>query len=154
MKELIEEFYQAFHDLDAEKMANCYHEDIVFWDPAFGELKGARAGNMWRMLCKSQKGKDFKIESSDIEATEESGQAHWEAHYTFSQTGRRVHNKIDASFEFKDGKIIKHKDQFDLYRWSRQAMGLTGLMIGWSGFFRSKINKTTNSLLDKFEASL
>lgn len=59
MKNIIENFYEAFANLDAETMVSYYHDDIVFEDPAFGILKGNRAKNMWRMLCESQKNKDF-----------------------------------------------------------------------------------------------
>ena len=65
MKQLLESFYSAFNELDAETMASCYHPEIVFQDPAFGVLKGERAMNMWRMLCESQKGKEFKITYSN-----------------------------------------------------------------------------------------
>jgi len=154
MKQLLETFYNAFKNLDAETMVSCYHENIVFEDPAFGVLKGDHAKNMWRMLCESQKGKDFKINYSNIEANDLNGIAHWEAFYTFSKTGRKVHNVIDAHFEFKDGKIIKHTDVFDLYKWSKQAFGLTGFLLGRTTFFKNKLNAQTNSLLSKFENSL
>ena len=150
MENLIEKFYQAFSNLDAETMVSCYHQDIVFADPGFGELKGDRAGNMWRMLCESQKGKDFRVVYDQIRADENSGSAHWEAFYTFSKTGRKVHNKIDAMFKFKDGLIIEHIDHFDLHRWARQAMGFQGLLLGGTGFFRKKLHQQTNKLLDKF----
>ena len=150
MKEIIETFYQAFHNLDAEAMVACYHDDITFQDPAFGLLKGEKAKNMWRMLCQSQKGKDFRVESSNMRYDGNKGHAHWEAYYTFSQTGRKVHNIIEAEFEFLDGKIIKHTDRFDLYRWSLQALGVQGTVIGWSGFFKKKLNAQTNKLLNKF----
>ncbi len=55
MKSVIEKFYQAFEELDAESMIECYHNEIIFEDPAFGVLKGEKAKNMWRMLCDSQK---------------------------------------------------------------------------------------------------
>ncbi len=155
MNQLIETFYTAFAACDAETMASCYHDDIVFEDPGFGVLKGSKAGNMWRMLCASQKGKeDFKIEFSGIEANDQTGKAHWEAHYTFSKTGRKVHNIIDASFEFKDGKIIKHTDHFNLHRWSGQALGLKGSLLGWTAFFKKKLNQQSNRLLSKYEEKL
>ncbi len=154
MKNVILQFYEAFRKLDAEAMAECYHPDVTFEDPAFGVLKGEHASNMWRMLCKTQTGKDFLVVFSGIEEDEEKGKAHWEAHYTFSQTGRRVHNIIEASFLLKDGKIIQHTDHFPLYRWARQAMGFSGFLIGWSGFFKKKLNAKTAGLLAKFEASL
>lgn len=148
MKDLIVCFYQAFHQLDANKMTSYYHKDVVFEDPAFGVLKAERARTMWKMLCESQKGKDFKIEATNI--TENS--AHWEAFYTFSKTGRKVHNKIDARFEFKDGLIIKHTDDFNLHNWAKQAIGFKGLLLGGSGFFKKKLQSQTNYLLDKYMA--
>jgi len=154
MVEVIEDFYEAFKNLDAEGMAACYHDDIVFEDPAFGILKGEKAKNMWRMLCGSQKkGNDaFVVEYSNIEASNDKGSAHWEAHYNFSQTGRKVHNIIDAEFEFKDGKIIRHTDTFDLHAWSKQALGLKGMLLGWTSFFKGKLQQQTNGMLRKFEA--
>ncbi len=154
MNELINKFYTAFSNLDAETMASCYHKEIVFHDPAFGQLKGNKAGNMWRMLCASQKDKNMKVTYSNVEANDLTGKAHWEAHYIFSKTGRKVHNLIDAQFEFKDGLIIKHTDHFNLHRWASQAMGLKGMLLGGTGFFQNKLQGQTNRLLDKFESSL
>jgi len=153
MKNIIENFYTAFTNLDAEAMAACYHDDIKFEDPAFGPLKGEKAKNMWRMLCNGQKekGKIFKVEASGIVSKDDKGKAHWEAWYTFSKTGRKVHNIIDAEFKFKDGKIIEHTDTFDLYRWSKQALGFKGYLLGWTSFFRKKLNAQTNALLSDFE---
>lgn len=154
MNSLIETFYTAFSKLDAETMASCYHDDVLFEDPAFGVLKGEQAGNMWRMLCQSQKDKDFRITYSNINSNGNTGQANWEAFYTFSKTGRKVHNKIAAQFEFKDGKIIKHTDQFNLHQWSKQALGLKGLILGRTRYFRHKLRHQTRSLLAKFESDL
>jgi len=154
LTQLIETFYSAFKNLDAETMVSCYHDDIVFEDPAFGILKGERAKNMWRMLCESQKGKDFKVTFSNIEADDKTGNAHWEAFYTFSKTRRKVHNVIKASFEFKNGKIIKHTDDFNLHKWAKQAMGFKGFLLGNTKFFKSKLNDQTNHLLSKFKERL
>lgn len=151
MKSTIQKFYDAFNELDAETMVSYYHEDIVFEDPAFGILKGVKAKNMWRMLCASQKKNYFKVTVSNITTNQYNGSAHWEAEYLFSKTGRKVHNKIDASFEFKDGKIIKHKDYFNLHNWAKQALGFKGYLIGGTSFFRSKLKSQTNVLLKKFE---
>ena len=155
MKTIIEEFYQAFANLDSARMVDCYHPDVKFEDPAFGLLKGDKAKNMWRMLCDSQKDKNFKIDISGIEYDEGTGvgKAHWEAYYLFSKTGRKVHNIIDAEFRFKEGKIIEHIDRFDIYRWSRQALGLPGYLIGWTSYFKKKLNLQTKALLSKYERS-
>ena len=134
---LIETFYTAFQRRDAEAMAACYAPDVRFSDPAFGTLHGENAGDMWRMLC--ARAKDLTVRFSDVVADDSRGAAHWEADYLFSQTGRTVHNRIDATFAFRDGLIVVHDDVFDLWRWSRQALGLPGVLLGWSPLVRNKV---------------
>ena len=149
---IVKKFYEAFSNLDAEGMVSLYSDDIIFQDPAFGKLEGERAKNMWRMLCESQKGQDFKVKYSQVFCDQTRGAAHWEAFYTFSRTGRKVHNIIEAKFDIKDGKIIRHIDTFNLHRWAKQAMGFSGFLLGWSGFFKNKLQAQTNKLLTKYEA--
>lgn len=124
---LIATFYEAFARGDAEAMVACYHPDVAFSDPAFGQLRGEDAMDMWRMLCQSAK--DLTVAVTQIVAADGRGQAHWEADYTF-RTGRKVHNVIDAEFDFAEGLIIRHIDTFDFARWSGQAFGFAGQLIG------------------------
>jgi ketosteroid isomerase-like protein len=145
-KEIIESFYRAFQRRDAEAMAALYRDDVRFSDPAFGPLDGEHARNMWRMLA--ERATDLELEFSNV--TDSS--AHWEARYTFSQTGRKVHNIIDARFEFKDGKIARHDDVFDFWRWSRQALGVPGLILGWSPLLQNAVRKKALAGLAAFEA--
>ena len=154
MKSIIEKFYTSFSHFDAEAMVSCYHKEVIFEDPAFGILKGEHAKNMWRMLCNALDKTNDKITFSDVEFEAEKGNAKWEAHYTFSQTKRRVHNKISASFEFKDDLIIKHTDEFNLHRWANQALGFKGFLFGGTNFFKNKLHAQTNKLLKKFEDNL
>lgn len=147
-KALIEKFYSAFQKRDFKTMAECYHPEAYFRDEAF-ELNGNEVGAMWQMLC--ERGKDLDISFS---VTEQNGviSAHWDAKYTFSQTGRFVLNRIDAEFEFKDDKIIKHIDHFNFWKWSRQALGLPGLLMGWSGFLQGKVKQSAMQSLKAFMA--
>jgi len=149
MTALITNFYSAFKVLDAEKMIACYHDKIEFEDPAFGKLSGNRAKKMWKMLCENAI--DFEIEFSNINMTNDFVTANWEAKYTFSQTGKTVHNIIEAKFEFKDGRIIKHTDNFNLHKWASQALGFKGWLLGNTSFFKSKLQQQTGKLLDNFE---
>jgi ketosteroid isomerase-like protein len=149
-KQLIEKFYAAFQQRDHAGMIACYHPDVHFSDPAFGDLHGKRAMAMWHMLC--ERGKDLQIAFQDVQATQASGQAHWEAVYTFS-TGRKVHNRIDASFTFADRLIVRHVDQFDLWRWTRMALGLTGILAGWTPMVQNKVRETAVAGLNKFIAN-
>jgi ketosteroid isomerase-like protein len=146
---VVQQFYEAFARRDAETMAALYHKDARFQDPAFQLSSGQDVGDMWRMLCKN--GKDLKIEFSNVQATESEGTAHWEAHYTFSKTGRKVHNIIEARFKFKDGKIIEHIDTFNFYRWARQSLGFVGLLLGWTTFLQNKVHETAHKTLKDFQ---
>jgi len=112
-------------------------------------LHGRRAQAMWHMLC--ARGTDLQITFHVGQVNGRSGHAHWEAAYTFS-TGRPVHNVIDAAFQFQDGLIIRHQDQFDLWRWTRMALGPTGLFLGWTPLVQKKVRATAVAGLDKFIA--
>jgi uncharacterized protein len=145
---LIRKFYTAFQARDADSMNDCYHAEITFSDPAFGTLRGQEVSSMWRMLC--ERGKDLEVQFGDIHVENENGGAHWEAWYTFSKTGRRVHNIIEASFVFQGGKIIRHRDMFNLWRWSSQALGTLGTILGWTPFVQSAIRKEARRGLEQF----
>lgn len=147
-EDLIRSFYSAFSQRDAAGMNACYHSDVTFSDPVFGTLQGDRARNMWAMLC--ERGKDLEIEFSDVWADGDRGGAHWEARYTFTASDRPVLNRIDASFVFQDGKIVRHEDSFDLRRWAGQALGLPGRVLGGTPMFRAKIRATALKGLDAY----
>lgn len=147
---ILSKFYTAFQSKDYETMAALYHPEAKFKDPAFELDSGKAIGAMWKMLITS--GKDLRISFSELKGAENSGSAHWEAWYTFSRTGQKVHNRIEARFEFKDGLIYRHSDHFNFWRWSRQALGLTGWLLGWTPFLKNKVRGTAMSSLRKFMA--
>ena len=148
--ELISSFYQAFARRDFRAMGACYHRDVHFSDPVF-DLHGDQARLMWQMLC--TRGRDLEVVFRDVRAEGDRGSAHWDATYTFSATGRKVLNRIDAAFTFRDGLIVRHQDSFDFYRWARQALGLPGLLLGWSRLLRGKVRAQAAKGLAAFEAA-
>lgn len=135
---LIERFYAALARRDVEVMLSCYRPDVAFRDPVFGTLCGPQVRAMWRMLI--ARAVDLDIEFGDVAATKHGGSAHWEARYTYSATGRRVHNRIDACFEFRDGLIARHVDRFSLWRWAAMALGVPGALLGWLSPMQSLIH--------------
>ena len=149
-KALIETFYTAFQQKDYATMNSCYHDNVQFSDPVFTDLKGKQAKAMWHMLC--ERGKDLQLVFNNVQAQENGGIAHWEATYTFS-TGRKVHNVIDATFTFEDGKIMTHKDRFDLWKWTRMALGPSGMLLGWTPMVQNKVRTTAMGGLEKFIAA-
>jgi ketosteroid isomerase-like protein len=145
---LIREFYAAFARKDFAAMQGMYHDEASFSDPVFPDMNSIEVRAMWQMLITS--GKDLKVTCGDVKTDGTKGSCHWEAWYTFSRTGRPVHNRIDATFEFKEGKILRHTDRFDFWNWSRQALGLPGLLLGWTPVIRDKVRGTARDSLKKF----
>jgi ketosteroid isomerase-like protein len=147
-EELIERFYAAFNARDGEGMAVCYNPNVRFWDPVFEELRGDEPGAMWRML--TERASDLKVELLEHEADEQRGSARWRATYTFTQTGRSVINDVHASFRFENGLISDHRDEFNFYRWARQALGPAGLLLGWTPMLRAKVRGTAREGLAQY----
>jgi ketosteroid isomerase-like protein len=143
----LEQFYSAFQRRDHAGMAACYHAEATFTDPVFA-LRGKEIAAMWHLLCEG--GADLQVTFSGIETDGTTGRAHWEARYTFSTSGRKVHNVIDAQFRFKDGLIVEHRDQFDFWRWSRQALGPTGALLGWAPMMQGRVQRTARERLTRF----
>lgn len=146
--EIIHNFYQSFSEGNAERMIANYHENIEFKDPAFGTLKGARAKNMWRMLL--SRNNDIQISYEILEVTKTSAKVNWTARYNYGPQQRKVINHVTAYINFENAKIIKHTDEFSLWIWSRQALGISGLFLGWTGFMKKKIQQKTSHLLENY----
>ena len=151
-EELIHTFYRSFAEGDANTMAGCYSDDIHFTDPAFGDLYGDDAKNMWRMLVRNSRGQ-LKISFADVKADDQNGSANWIAEYIFSKTGRHVTNEISSRFEFRDGKISRHIDHFNFWKWSRQALGWKGFLLGWSETMKKEVQRQANASLKKYHAA-
>ncbi|MFC5287467.1 nuclear transport factor 2 family protein [Actinokineospora guangxiensis] len=144
---LIERFYAAFGRGDSAGMAACYAPDVVFGDPVFPDLRGERAGAMWRMLLSAPG--DIEITLLEHDADETTGRAHWQARYVFSGTGRPVLNDVRAEFRFSGGLISEHRDRFGFHRWSRQALGPVGLLLGWTPLLRASVRRKAAGRLAK-----
>jgi ketosteroid isomerase-like protein len=125
---LIRQLYEALNRHDGEAMAKMYDPEGRFHDPAFGELTGAEAGDMWRML--TERADDLTVELAEHSADGEVGSARWIARYTFTRTGRPVVNDVRARFRFRDGRIAEHDDSFSFFGWARQALGPAGMVLG------------------------
>ena len=138
-EELIQRFYAAFDRRDGDTMAACYVPDAHFSDPIFTDLHGDQPGQMWRML--TSQAQELRVELLSQTATVVTGTAQWRAHYVFSQTGRNVVNDVRAAFHFRDGLIADHVDDFSFWRWSRQALGPPGVLIGWTPFLRNPVRR-------------
>ena len=146
-EQVIHDLYEAFARKDHAAMAACYHDTTTFGDPVFPHLDAAQTRAMWKMFCLG--GSDLRVTHSDVAASGDGGSARWEAHYTFAPTKRSVHNKITSSFRFKDGLIVEHRDSFDLYSWTKMALGPLGIFAGWTPMIRGQVRKQAAKQLER-----
>ena len=147
-KQVIQAFYTAFQNRDYKTMQACYSDTAKFSDEVFVNLNAKEVRAMWEMLIK--RGKDLKLEFKNVQADDLKGSAEWLATYTFSASGNKVVNRIKASFEFENGKIIKHTDSFDFPAWAKQALGFKGRLLGRTNFLKNKVRATAKHNLEKF----
>jgi ketosteroid isomerase-like protein len=127
---LLNQLFDALNQHDHRSMADCYHPEATFTDIAF-DLRGKRQIHaMWHMICQGDIRAKFELLHSD----DQKGQVSLVDDYTFSSTGRKVHNVIDSNFSFRDGRIIEHRDFCDPHAWAEMALG------GASGFFAGRLH--------------
>ena len=69
----------------------------------------------------------------------------------FSQTGRPVVNDVRATFRFAGGLIAEHRDEFSFHRWSRQALGAPGLLLGWTPLLKASVRRRAAASLASFK---
>jgi ketosteroid isomerase-like protein len=148
-EQLITNFYTAFQEKDHKTMNVCYTDDVVFFDPVFGLLTAEQVKKMWEMLCSTST--DLVIDFGNIRNLgDDYYTCNWTANYTFSKTKRKVTNNIKAHMRFRDGKISEHSDGFSVHKWSSQALGWPGVLLGWNSFFQKKIKNMAHKSLIKF----
>jgi len=153
---LLKRFYAAFANLDARTMQSCYAPHAQFEDPLFVLQGSEQIGAMWQMVCQTIRNGGqavWRLETSEVEAADGvRGSARWEARYRSGAAGRLVHNMVNAKFTFEDGLIATHSESYDFWRWSRQALGSTGLMMGWSPMLRNQVRRQAQGKLQRFLA--
>ncbi len=144
---VLDRFYSAFVARDSTIMGTCYADDARFSDPAFPDLNAAEVRAMWKLLV--GRSNDLRVKFKVVREDERSGICEWRAYYTFSRTGRQVHNIVRSEFVLRDGFIVQQRDSFDFWRWSRQALGVTGYLLGWSPLLKRKVQSTARDALER-----
>jgi ketosteroid isomerase-like protein len=143
-----ERFYCAFAARDWRTMGQMYADDARFSDPAFRDLDAREVRAMWRMLI--SRGTDLTLHYEVLDETADAARVKWLARYTFSQSGRPVVNEVDARLALRDGAIVGHVDSFDFHRWARQALGIPGLLLGWTPLFQRQVQAKARAGLRQF----
>lgn len=132
-----ERFYDAFALGDFHTMGLIYAPHASFSDPVFPLLGTDEVRAMWKMLL--SRAQDFSLNYNVQHEDGNSARVVWVARYTFSATGRPVTNRILTEMNFAAGRIVRQVDRFGFWQWSRQALGMRGLLLGWTPLVRDKV---------------
>ena len=103
---------------------------------------------MWRML--TERGTDLRVELLEHSADGDRGSAHWRAPTRSPRPGARSSTTCRATLRFDDGLIADHVDDFDFHRWARQALGPSGLLLGWTPLLRNAVRRRARAGLDEY----
>ena len=145
----VQRFYAAMGRHDGDAMADCYAPGATFSDPVFAGLHDGEPGDMWRML--TGRAHDMTVDLVEHDVDDRTGSARWVARYTFGQTGRPVVNDVRSLFTFDDaGLIVDQQDDFDFWRWARQALGPVGLLAGWTPVLQHSVRDKAKAGLEAF----
>ena len=142
---LLQRLFTALDQHNHATMGSCYHAEATFHDIAFNLERRQRIQSMWHMICE---GTDIRAEFEVVHANEQEGRVNLVDDYTFTDTGRHVHNVIDSRFRFRDGLIAEHRDLCDAHAWGAMALGGVGGFL--AGRIRLLRSLKANRLLQKF----
>jgi ketosteroid isomerase-like protein len=118
-RKVVDDFYKAFERKDGAAMTAAYAPNAKFSDPVFPKLENGKGAAMWRMLCKSD---ELKVRHEILKVDGDTVTARWVANYKF--LGNDIENHVTSTIKLKDGKIVDHKDSFDMSKWLGQAYGM------------------------------
>jgi hypothetical protein len=142
-----ERFYDAFQVRDHYTMGLLYAAHATFSDPVFPKLTAQGARLMWQMLLSEAEDLDLTVEIREDGA--ERARVDWRARYTFTPTKRVVVNQVHTEMQLAAGKIVRQVDTFSFWRWSGQALGWKGWLLGGTPLVRDKVRtQAAKSLRD------
>ena len=146
-----DKLYNAFAKHDSATMTELYAESEapVFSDPIFQNLNTREVRGMWQMLVAA--GHDLTLSYQIESSTETQAIVAWRAEYTYSGTGNKVVNEVRSTLTIRDGKIVAQRDDFDLCRWTRQALGMVKGTLACT--FPGSLRSQARGKLDQFLAS-
>lgn len=145
---LLYEIYKSFRNKDLTILSDCYAGCATFSDPVFTNLNKDLTLAMFEKLMSTAD--HLWIDIKKITANRQTGRAEWLITYTCSLTGRKIVQSMESYFIFKNGKIGRQIDYFNFYSYIRQLKGLKGLLWGWAGIFKDKVQNSAMRNLNLF----
>lgn len=146
--QVTEHFFGALQRHDVDALVRFYAHEAEFFHPLLGRLTQLQVSAAWRRFV--QLTPDLSVRFRIEQVGPGAAEASWTQSYLFHLTGRRV--SVSGTSQFLLGRqggrlqIIKQIDQCDRRQWSRQALGMKGLLLsfvpGWRTFVENELRLT------------
>ena len=133
---LIDRFYEAFARQDGEAMAACYTPDAHFSDPVFTDLHGEEVGRDVADALRARHRPAGRALGGRGRRRAGLGPLGGRLHVLHRATGPQRDRGLVSLPGRPDRRPSR---QFDLWAWSRQALGPLGVVLGWSPPVQGKI---------------
>ena len=92
----------------------------------------------------------LEVDVKILEDTPDRARVDWTARYTFTPTKRVVVNRVHTRMVIAAGKIVQQVDDFSFWRWSGQALGWKGWLLGFTPLVRDKVQRQAAKSLTEF----
>ncbi|KAG8804898.1 hypothetical protein FRC17_005845 [Serendipita sp. 399] len=151
-EQLVERYLAAYKAYDLAAMDACTDPEFTFSDPAFPSLNSKQAKGMFSMFVNNREKNKMELEYKDIKKglNDLTYTATYTVRYIFN--GRPVTNVIDTTLTIspQSNLLLSQVDTFPFHAWARQALGLPGLLLGWTGFLQSQVQNNAAQTLEKY----
>ncbi|KAH8923203.1 hypothetical protein BT69DRAFT_1262631 [Atractiella rhizophila] len=146
------EKYQSSHaSLDWEGMSSCLSPTYTFSDPAFPDLDERMSKGMWCMFLENRETNKMVVKCGPATKT---GENTWEYDYSvdYVLNSRPILNHMHATLTLSPSTnlITKQVDHFDFYAWARQALGVSGYLLGWTEMVKGQVRTRAKGRLEGF----
>lgn len=148
MQHVIKAFYKAVNNRDTDLLRSVYATDIVYFDPQFEYLEGAKVMAMWRYIFEERT--SLKINPCTVK---DEGDGYFTCHhadsYLFTPKQRNIEMNAVSNFRIENDRIVEHSEAFSLHQWATKAYGGWASIIGWNRWYQQQIkNSARRNLLN------
>jgi hypothetical protein len=124
-KDVATRFYKSFTTLHPEQLGALYAPDVQFQDSIFQYQDRAGVTKMWTTLLGVKPAPVIRYSVVSVAGEVVHGQ--WIADYVLF--GHKVHNVVSSTLTIRNGRIVKHTDEFPFTPWLAQVLGLEGTKL-------------------------
>jgi len=86
-----------------------------------------------------------------VRSQADQAQVRWWLSYTDAASQRPVALHGHSELQLADGLIVQQVDCFDLWAWSRQALGTVGRILGWSDWMQAQLRAQALNRLERWQ---